>query len=213
MTWTNFYLFCFAVGFAFSVVSFVMGGMRWHLPFHFHLHGGVPHVHGGAAHGSHGKAAVSPMNPVTIAAFLTWAGATGYLLTRHSTLVSFAIVAAAGVAGLAGGAIMFFFLARVLTSEKEHLDPADFDMIGVLGRISVPIRESGTGEIIYSQAGTRRACGARADQGCAIARDTEVIVTRYEKGIAYVRLWSELAGEDTENSSLTSSQKMEARSD
>jgi membrane protein implicated in regulation of membrane protease activity len=207
MTWTNFYLLCFAAGFAFSVVSFVMGGMRWHLPFHFHLHGGVPHAHVGA-HGPHGRAAVSPFNPVTSAAFLAWFGATGYLLTRHSALVSLTIVAAAVIAGLTGGAIVFFFLARVLTSEKENLDPADYDMIGVLGRISVPIRESGTGEIIYSQAGTRRACGARADQGCAIAKGTEVVVTRYEKGIAYVRLWSELAGEDAaENDSSLASEK------
>ncbi|HSS98662.1 MAG TPA: hypothetical protein VLK33_16625, partial [Terriglobales bacterium] len=75
-------------------------------------------------------------------------------------------------------------------------DPADFDMIGVLGRISIPIRDGGTGELIYSQAGTRRVCGVRADDGSAIAKGTEVVVTRYEKGIAYVRLWSEIAGEE-----------------
>lgn len=197
MTWTNFYLLCFAAGFVFSVISFFMGGMRWHLPFHFHIHGGAVHAHAGhGGHGHHSKATISPLNPVTIAAFLAWFGATGYLLTRHSAFVSMAIIAAALAAGLTGGGIVFFFLARILTSEKENLDPADYDMIGVLGRISVPIRESGTGEIIYSQAGTRRVCGARADQGCAIAKETEVVVTRYEKGIAYVRLWSELAGEE-----------------
>jgi hypothetical protein len=27
-------------------------------------------------------------------------------------------------------------------------------------------------------------------------KGTEVVVTRYEKGIAYVRLWSEMTGED-----------------
>ena len=46
--------------------------------------------------------------------------------------------------------------------------------------------------------GTRRVCGARSDTGGAIARGTEVVVTRYEKGIAYVRLWSEMAGEENE---------------
>jgi len=66
----------------------------------------------------------------------------------------------------------------------------------VLGRISMPIREGGTGELIYSQAGTRRTCGARAEQGTAIAKGSEVVVTRYEKGIAYVRLFSEMAGEE-----------------
>jgi len=43
--------------------------------------------------------------------------------------------------------------------------------------------------------GTRRVCGARSEDGSAITKGTEVVVTRYEKGIAYVRLWSELSGE------------------
>jgi hypothetical protein len=28
-----------------------------------------------------------------------------------------------------------------------------------------------------------------------VEKGTEVVVTRYEKGIAYVRLWTEMAGE------------------
>ena len=88
------------------------------------------------------------------------------------------------------------FLSRVLMSEGEEMDPADYEMTGVLGRISIPIRAGGTGEIIYSQAGTRRTCGARAENGSAISKGTEVVVTRYEKGIAYVRLWAEMAGDD-----------------
>jgi hypothetical protein len=81
-------------------------------------------------------------------------------------------------------------------SQEENLDPADYDMVGVLGRTSVPIRTGGTGEIIYSQAGTRRTCGARSENGKAIAKSSEVVVTRYEKGIAYVRLWAEIAEEE-----------------
>ena len=41
MTWSDFYLICFAVGFCFSFFSFVFGGSRFgklHLP-HFHGHG------------------------------------------------------------------------------------------------------------------------------------------------------------------------------
>jgi hypothetical protein len=43
--------------------------------------------------------------------------------------------------------------------------------------------------------GTRRVCGARSDDGAAVAKGAEVVVTRYEKGIAYVRLWSEMSEE------------------
>jgi hypothetical protein len=110
------------------------------------------------------------------------------------------------IAGSVGGAIIFFFLTKVLMSDQEFLDPADFEMVGVLGKLSVPIREGGTGELIYSQMGTRRVCGARSDDGSALAKGAEVVVTRYERGIAYVQLWSELSGELDEASTTGKSE-------
>jgi len=80
-------------------------------------------------------------------------------------------------------------------ADEESLDPADYEMTGVLGRLSIPIRPGGTGELIYSQEGTRRVTGARSEDGEAIPRGSEVMVTRYEKGIAYVRPWEDPAGE------------------
>ena len=189
MTWADFYLICFALGIAFSVLSFLLGGHHWHLPFHIHLDGGVDH---GAAHGSgnsHPNHPTAFMNPLTVA---------GFLLTRFSAVWVVAEFGLAAFAGLVGASIIFVFMTKVLNHPDQFLDPADFEMTGVLGRISVPIRVGGTGELIYSQAGTRRSCGVRAEDGSAIAKGTEVVVTRYEKGIAYVRLWSEMAGEENE---------------
>jgi hypothetical protein len=192
MTWTNFYLICFVVGFALSLLSFVAGHLRLHVP-HLPHWDGTPHTHGaptvGHAHSHH----ISPFNFVTLAAFLAWFGGAGYLLTRFSTVWVVLGVGLAVLSGMIGASVIFLFLSRVLTSEDENLDPADFEMAGVLGRVSVSIRTGGTGEIIYSQAGTRRTCGARSENNVAIAKATEVMVTRYEKGIAYVRLWSEMS--------------------
>ncbi len=207
LDWSDFYLICFAVGFCFSFFSFVFGGARFgrlHLP-HFHGHSGAPAhlpVAGGPA-GSHSPVAhqtahgssVSPFNPPSLAAFLAWFGGTGYLLTRFSSVWVGLGLLLSVLSGIVGGGIIFLFLSRVLMSDDENIDPADYDMVGVLGRLCVPIREGGTGEILYSQAGTRRVCGARSEDGSAIAKGTEVVVTRYEKGIAYVRLWSEMSGE------------------
>lgn len=205
MTWTNFYLICFVIGFALSLLSFLSGSLRWHIPHFPHGHAHLPHVHGpaGSGHGAgagkaqvHGHAGqVSPFNFVTLTAFLAWFGGAGYLLTRFSGLWFLVALGIAVVSGLIGGGIIFVFLSRVLVSEEENLDPADYEMAGVLGRVSVPIREGGTGEIIYSQAGTRRTCGARSENNTAIPKASEVVVTRYEKGIAYVRLWSEMSEE------------------
>jgi membrane protein implicated in regulation of membrane protease activity len=186
MTWATFYLVCFALGFIFSLLSFLLGGLHWHLP-----HGlGGGHAHGGQAGASH-------LNPVTLAAFLAWFGGIGYLLTRFSTLWFAVGLGIALLSGVTGAGIIYLFLSRVLKAEAEGLDLDDFDMVGTLGHISMPIREGGTGEIIYSHAGARHTCGARAENGVAIAKGTEVVVTRYEKGIAYVRLWTEMAGEES----------------
>jgi len=196
MTWADFYLVCFAVGFLFSFLSFMLGGIHWHLPFDIHA---GPHVHVGA-NGAHGAGAhggdVSFFNPATLAAFLAWFGGTGYLLERFSTLTFVVGLSLAMIAGLVGAAIIFVFLTKVLMSKDEELDPADFEMVGVLGRISSPIRQGGTGELTYSQAGTRRSCGARSEDGSAMAQGEEAVVTRYEKGIAYVRRWEELTRDE-----------------
>ena len=212
MTWADFYLICFAVGFLFSLLSFLAGGLRWHLHLPHFSHGHVaPHVPVGHGAGPAGQGSaspantgkivhnqtthVSPFNFVTFTAFLAWFGGAGYLLTRYSGVWFVTGIGLAVFSGLVGGGIVFLFLSRVLISHEESMDPADYEMTGVLGRISVPIRENGTGEIIYSQAGTRRTCGARGEDGKAVAKGSEVVVTRYEKGIAYVRLWTEISGE------------------
>jgi hypothetical protein len=70
---------------------------------------------------------------------------------------------------------------------------ADYHMVGVLGRLSNPIREAGTGELIYSHGGTRHSCGARSADGQAIAKGAEVVVTAYDRGIAYVKPWDDMA--------------------
>ena len=190
MTWAMFYLTCFLLGVTLSVLSFLSGS--FHLT-HFHLH--VPHAHVGThGGGTHGDS-MSVVNFGTLCAFLAWFGGTGYLLTRYSTLVVTVIATLSFVAGVFGAALVFWFVAKVLLAHEHELDPADYDRVGVLGKVTSSIREGGTGEIVFSQAGTRYTCGARSETGEALPKGTEVVVTRYEHGIAYVQRWDELAGE------------------
>ena len=188
MSWSDFYLICFALGFVLSLLS-LLGSAHLHLP-HIHFHIGAGHAH--APHTGGGVGEVSPINFGTIAAFLAWFGGAGYLLTRFYSFWFLIAFGLACLSGLAGAAIVFFFLAKVLIQKDEELNPADYDMVGVLGTVTSSIRPSGTGELIFSQAGTRRATPARREDGLEIAKGTEVVVTRYERGIAYVRPWEEL---------------------
>ena len=191
MSWADVYLTCFVIGFALSFVSFLLGSFHLHLP-HMHFHGGA-HVHFDLTHGTptamhpapghaHGASEqLSLFNFGTVAAFLAWFGGTGYLLTRYSGLWIGFVLMISAVVGFIGASIIFFFVAKVLMKYDSHLDPADYDMVGVLGTVTVPIREGGTGEIVFSQEGARRCAGARSDNAGPITKGTEVVVTRYER--------------------------------
>jgi membrane protein implicated in regulation of membrane protease activity len=135
---------------------------------------------------------VERLDDQAFAAFLAWFGGTGYLLTSQFRWLA---VPAAGLSlaiGVLGAALMFWMMTRVLWSPEENLHSADFDMVGVLGRLTQPIREGGVGELVYEQGGTRKSCGARSISGARIEKGAEVVVTGYERGIASVQRWSDL---------------------
>jgi membrane protein implicated in regulation of membrane protease activity len=166
MTWSDLYLTCFVAGFVLSLISFLGG--------HVHLH--IHHKGGGG-----------PFNFGTVTAFLVWFGGVGFILTRFYTVGLVLATGSAVVAGFIAATIVFLFVARVLEGNDKDLDPADFEMRGVLGCVSSTVRENGTGEMIFTQQGTRRGVPIRSETGKAIAKGVEVLVTRYEGGIAYVR--------------------------
>lgn len=199
MNWPDLYLFCFAVGALWSFATLLLGGMHLGHAHGTHAHAAghahAPHSHAGhpdAAH-SHGTGQeaswlASLVNPSTAAIFLAWFGGAGYLLTRHSPLFWWIDLAIAAALGLAGAYVLAAFL-RFLQSREQPLNPLDYEMTGVLGHVSCTIRSEGVGELIYVRNGIRQSAPARSEDGVEIARGEEVIVTRYEKGIAFVRTW------------------------
>jgi hypothetical protein len=127
MNWEMFYLTCFLVGVTLSLIAFVGGSL--HLPHvHFHLSHGhaAPGIEGG--HAGVGRGPEMPVfNFATITAFLAWFGGTGYLLTRHSSMLVVAVILLAIAAGVSGAAIVFWFIVKFLLTHDQALDPADYE--------------------------------------------------------------------------------------
>lgn len=205
MSWPDIFLLCFAIGSLWALASLLLGGL--HLGHSGTGHAGHPghfgtHTGHAATPGGHpvppAKFVKSPTgnvswfgsmaNPSCAAVFLAWFGGIGYLLTRHSGLAFWLDLLLAVAVGLAGAWILAAFL-RFLQSREQPLNPADYEMVGILGQVSCTIRRDGVGELIYVRDGARRPLPARAEDGQEIRRGEEVVVTRYEKGIAYVRTW------------------------
>jgi membrane protein implicated in regulation of membrane protease activity len=186
----SFYLICFCVGLVLSLVS-VVGGFG-------HLHIGRFHIgHVAQGHPPHGVAhrgpGVSAFNGFTITAFLCWFGGIGYLLHHSSIFAGPLIFVLAAISGVAGAALIWAVLFKVLLPHERVLTPEDTEMTGMLAQVSDSIRDGNSiGEIIYSQTGARRAAAARSEDGHAIERGVEVVVIRYERGVAYVRRWDDL---------------------
>ncbi len=172
------YLICFITGLALSILS-VIGGFG-------HLHLGHLRIHHPRTHsGTHG---LSSVNGFTITAFLAWFGGAGYLLYHFSIFSAILILLLAVISGIAGAALLWAILFKILLPRERILTAEDNEMPGVIARVSDSIRDrNSTGEIIFSQTGTRRANAARSEDGSPIPRGTEVVVLRYERGIAYVR--------------------------
>ena len=176
----TFYLGVFVIGFALTAISFLMGcaGHSFgHLSDFFHGgdggHAGG-HADGHAGAGGHGHSVSVPaINFATVTAFMTWFGGIGYLVTTYSRLVAAGAMVVAALGGLVGAGIIFVFMAKVLAPDQIPMDPADYYLPGTLGHVTVTIPAQGTGEIVYTQGGTRKSVAARGERGESIAKGTE----------------------------------------
>ena len=203
MTWTSMYLVCFLLGFSLSAISWLLGVVHLHVPHVLHAfarrrtaRARRTHGHGGHARTRRTAAGPSPFNFATVTAFLAWFGGAGYLLTRSGRSGRRSRSSPPIAVGAAGASLVFWFMAKVLWSPHENLDPDDYDLVGLLGVVSSPIRAGGTGEILFTQAGARRVAGARSEDGQPIEKGVEVVITRLQNGLVYVRTWAELSASD-----------------
>ena len=188
------FLICFLFGASFTFLSLLSGTAHLSLPGGHGLHLGhlhLGHLHfGHAAHAGHTTHAgndASPFNAGSLLAFLAWFGGAGYLLLNLSPLALAIVVLLAILAGLIGAGLIFLFLLKVLMPAQTVLDPETYRLDGTAARITAGIPAGGTGEIIYSKAGTRRSDAARSIDGEPIGRNEEVVILSYNRGIAYVQ--------------------------
>jgi membrane-bound ClpP family serine protease len=187
MNLPSIFLGCFVVGFVLSALSFAFGIIDMHVHFPWETHVDV-----GGLHGAHAHTHIGPVNFATITAFVAWFGGAGYLLTTEFRWLVAPTLFVSALVGLAGASLVFLLMAKVLWSPNENMQTADYHMTGVLGRLTQPIRQGGIGELVYTQGGTRKSCGARSDDGAAIEKGAEVVVTEYDRGIATVRRYTDL---------------------
>jgi membrane protein implicated in regulation of membrane protease activity len=159
----------------------------------FHAHGDVAGGHDVVGHGDgffHGMFNVS-----ALLAFITWFGGVGYVARNGLGLWAWAAILLGLAGGFIGAAIITWFIVKVLRNNSQEMNPADWELVGVIGRVVSSIRPEGYGEIVYEQNGVRLTTSAKATGGGPIPRNTEVVVLRVERGVAIVEPFEDLLHE------------------
>ncbi len=178
------FLGAFLFGLLFSVIALAFGAVDF-----------------GADHGGHighdGDTGLHDyLNLSVLLAFIAWFGGIGYLARNGAGWTAAVSIAVALAGGFAGAYVIYQLFARVIRpAGSTELDPRDFELQGKLARVTSSIRPGGTGEIVYEQNGARMVRAARASNGAAIPRGTEVVVLRAEGSIGIVAPWTDLYGE------------------
>ncbi len=220
---TSLFLYMFYVGFGLTVVSVILGVVDLggghgaggdlsaghaggdfgadagsvdlgHVDFGHVDTGHGAHV-GHADHGSAQIGAISPVNFQTIVAAIMGFGGLGYLTTTYGVAGLLLPLLLASAGGLSTAWLIYRFQSFLKRGERA-LGPTSY--IGLVGKLTVPIREEGTGEVVYTQQESRMVSSARSFDGKPIAKGEEVVILRYEKGIAYVQLWREFMDQKSE---------------
>ena len=150
------------------------------------------------------------LNLYAILTFLFWFGVIGYVLHNLTNLGSISAFFGALLVGIVGAVVVNLVMARLMGRDYGELTPESSEMVGTIAAVSMAIRAGGIGEVIYTKGtGGRKSIGARSADDQPIARDAEVVIVGYEKGIAQVQTWDRFMGEHDELESFLRTQQRE----
>lgn len=137
--------------------------------------------------------AMGVLNPMALALFIFFFGASGLIVTRYSPGLGATSGIPAGVAGLLMTMViqncLGWFASKLENSVVNLLD----DAIGLVGEITVSIATGRTGEVMFVLNQGRRNYAAKAlDPAAEIKRGAKVLIVDREEDLMFVQPFDEL---------------------
>ncbi len=196
------YMALLTVGFLYALMIVIGGGLSdIDLPDvdidvpHIDLPGGVdiPDIHvdigsGDVGSFDHGAVHVSPLSPITIAAFVTSFGGVGIVATQLFNVRPELSLLWATLGGVLTGGTVYLVYGRLLVGMQASSEVRTQELGGTVGEVIVPIPADGLGQISYVAKGSRLSSPARSVTGQPIRRGSLIVIERVVGGTALVRL-------------------------
>ena len=184
---------CFFTGALYTLISFLLGhlldfagaGGDIHTDFSMDTDVDIDLNTDIGAHGA-GSAAVSPLKPVTIAAFITVFGGTGILMLKneHSTLAALMVAA---LLGLAVAFMLYRFLIVPLNRAQNTSAVSQASLVGSLAYATLPMEDNSFGKIKYTVEGNTYSAPCKSIDGKLITKGVPVVIIDIQKNIFYVK--------------------------
>ena len=195
------YMALLTVGFLYALMIVIGGGLS-HIDLpdvdidipHIDLPGDVdiPDLHVDIGHADvgsfdHGTVEISPLSPITVAAFITSFGGVGIVATQLFSIRPEISLIWATLGGFIMGGVVYLVYGRLLVAMQASSEVRQRELGGVVGEVIAPIAPTGVGEIMYVAKGSRISSPARSATGQAIPRGALVTIERMVGGTALVR--------------------------
>jgi len=168
---------CLIAGLLFAVISLVAGGFFGHgvggLDHAFHFHG------------------VDFLNPTTIFAAVMAFGGAGVLLVRYTSLSDTMTVAIAIAAALGLSSVVHVLYVRPMRRSESSLGFAEADLIGMTGRVTIPIPSTGYGEVMITIGGGNTCQVAASHDAREIPGGTVVVILEIREHALFVSPFDE----------------------
>jgi len=122
---------------------------------------------------------LSWISPVTLAGAALLFGGAGLLMGGSVYAIPVAVVAAII------GAVALRLLLRAFV--QSSTTPLSLTGEGAIATVNAAILPGSTGEVVYTLEGLHRSVAARSNDNVSIPRGTQVVITRQDRGIAWVQ--------------------------
>jgi hypothetical protein len=181
---------CFYTGVLYTVISFLLGHLLdfagagvdidTDIDVDIDLDGGID------IHSDMPGVSVSPLKPVTIAAFATVFGGTGMILLKNNYSGLFSVTAAAAL-GLTVSYLLYRLIIVPLYNAQSTSAVSQRELVGSLAYATLSMQDKRFGKIHYTVEGNTYSAPAKSVDGRIIAKGVPVVIINISKNIFYVK--------------------------
>lgn len=130
-------------------------------------------------------------NPAVILSFLALGAGIGLILNALAHVSPMIGLAVALVGSFALTTLLYLFVLLPLSNAEESIGMTDESLIGLVGRLTIPVPEGGYGEVLVESVTGSVLKTAQSIDGKAISADRRVVIIEVERNIAVVMEYDE----------------------